>query len=72
MKIGERGQVTIPRKLREQYGFHPNTEVEFRPGLDGALEIRRKPAAVREGLHSMYGSARLPAGTDELMRLLRG
>lgn len=30
MKIGERGQVTIPKVLREQFGLGPNTEVEFR------------------------------------------
>jgi AbrB family looped-hinge helix DNA binding protein len=29
MKIGERGQITIPKKLREKYGFFPNIEVEF-------------------------------------------
>jgi AbrB family looped-hinge helix DNA binding protein len=30
MKIGERGQVTIPKEIREQFGLGPETEVEFR------------------------------------------
>lgn len=30
MKIGKRGQVTIPKKLRERFGLGPETEVEFR------------------------------------------
>ena len=29
MKIGERGQVTIPKDIREQFGLGPDTEVEF-------------------------------------------
>jgi len=29
MKIGERGQITIPKNLREKYGFVPNIEIEF-------------------------------------------
>ncbi len=27
--MGERGQVTIPKKLREHFGLTPATEVEF-------------------------------------------
>ena len=30
MRIGERGQVTIPKHIREQFGLGPETEVEFR------------------------------------------
>ena len=30
MKIGERGQVTIPKDLRERFGLGPETEVQFR------------------------------------------
>jgi AbrB family looped-hinge helix DNA binding protein len=29
MKIGERGQVTIPKEIRDEYGLGPKTEVEF-------------------------------------------
>jgi AbrB family looped-hinge helix DNA binding protein len=29
MRIGERGQVTIPKKLREKYGLEPHDEVAF-------------------------------------------
>lgn len=30
MKIGERGQVTIPKAIRERFGLSPETEVDFR------------------------------------------
>jgi AbrB family looped-hinge helix DNA binding protein len=29
MKVGERGQVTIPKEIRDQFGLGPETEVEF-------------------------------------------
>jgi len=29
MKIGERGQVTIPKDIRDQFALGPETEVEF-------------------------------------------
>lgn len=37
MKIGERGQVTIPKNIREQFGLGPETEVEFRV-VGGAID----------------------------------
>jgi AbrB family looped-hinge helix DNA binding protein len=42
MKIGERGQVTIPRDIRERFGLGPKTEVEFRV-VQGSIVLRRKP-----------------------------
>ena len=29
MKIGERGQVTIPKKYRNRFGLSPATDIEF-------------------------------------------
>jgi AbrB family looped-hinge helix DNA binding protein len=29
MKVGKRGQVTIPKEIRERCGLGPDTEVEF-------------------------------------------
>jgi AbrB family looped-hinge helix DNA binding protein len=42
MKIGERGQVTIPKDLREQFGLKPETEVEFQV-VDNSIVLRKKP-----------------------------
>ena len=68
MKVGERGQVTIPQALREEFGFLPETEVAF-VVQDGALLL------VKEGqqneLTKLYGRKRFERSTDELMKLLR-
>ncbi|HEX5482066.1 MAG TPA: AbrB/MazE/SpoVT family DNA-binding domain-containing protein [Terriglobia bacterium] len=42
MKVGERGQVTIPKELRERFGLRQDTEVEF-SAIKGAIVLRKKP-----------------------------
>jgi AbrB family looped-hinge helix DNA binding protein len=42
MKIGERGQVTIPKEIRDQFGLLPETEVEFR--VTGGSIVLKKAA----------------------------
>lgn len=40
MKIGERGQVTIPKDIREQFGLSPETEIEFRV-IGGSIILKK-------------------------------
>ena len=42
MKIGERGQVTIPKNLRERFGLKPETEVEFQV-VNNSILLLKKP-----------------------------
>jgi len=42
MKIGERGQVTIPKEFREKFGLKPMAEVEFEED-GGQLVIKKVP-----------------------------
>ena len=81
MRVGERGQVTIPKKIRDKAGIVPGTEVEF--GVDGdvvmlrrAVQKRGKPGPTRgeKIVASLRGTktANLDLSTDEIMRLLRG
>lgn len=75
MKIGERGQVTIPRTLREKLGFLPATEIEF--AVEGGQLILRKAAP-----SSPSGSARIrkwigclkgePGDVDQFIEHIRG
>ena len=49
MKIGDRGQVTIPKAIRDRFGLHANTEVEF--SLEaGAIVLKkaRRNLAIRK------------------------
>lgn len=37
VRISQRGQITIPKKLRDRFGMHPDVEVEVVPTEDGLL-----------------------------------
>lgn len=44
MRISERGQITIPKHLRERFGMHHNVEVEITPTGRGLLVQKRASA----------------------------
>jgi AbrB family looped-hinge helix DNA binding protein len=76
MKITSKGQVTIPKELRESLGMLPGTEVEF---VEDGAEIRvRKVQGGRtrgdeivEHLQNASGGD-IPLSTEEIMRMTRG
>jgi AbrB family looped-hinge helix DNA binding protein len=70
MKIGERGQITIPKEIREKYGLLPNIEVEFVPEESGVLV--RKRARHSSPVEQVYGILKKNTKTDDLIEALRG
>ncbi len=40
MKVGERGQVTIPKEIRERFGLRPNSNVEFQV-VGGSIVLKK-------------------------------
>ena len=70
VRIGERGQVTIPLELRQRYGLLANTEVRFVPDGNG-LRLVADPASRASQIDKLYGRKQFGRGTDELMSLLR-
>lgn len=75
MRLTSKGQVTIPRLLRERYGLLPDTEVSFEPAAGGVL-IRvaqsERVERVREAIAKTRGSASKGLTTEAVMRLTRG
>ena len=47
MRIGERGQVTIPKTIREKYGFLPQIEVDFVQEKTGVLIQKKRVMSTR-------------------------
>jgi AbrB family looped-hinge helix DNA binding protein len=41
-RIGERGQVTIPKEIRDQFGLGPEREVKFRV-VGGNIVLKKAP-----------------------------
>jgi AbrB family looped-hinge helix DNA binding protein len=52
MKVGERGQVTIPKDIREKFGIRPNAEVEFKV-VNGSIVLKK--AAKKIGIAKWRG-----------------
>jgi len=42
MKVGERGQVTIPKEIRERFGIQPNSDVEFQI-VGNSIVLKKAP-----------------------------
>jgi AbrB family looped-hinge helix DNA binding protein len=77
MRVGAKGQLTIPKKLREEVGLLPHTEVEFILEVDGVRIIRAgsrrgstRGTRVIAGLRASRGEVTM--STDEIMALTRG
>jgi AbrB family looped-hinge helix DNA binding protein len=80
MRITQKGQVTIPKRVREQAGLSAGSEVEF--GVEGDVIVlkkvvpRQKPGMSRgeKIVADLRGTATANRGlsTDEIMKLLRG
>ncbi len=72
-----KGQVTIPKKVRDYLGIVPGSGVEFEVDSSGAVVLRNagRPAKrARSGSRfaALRGTRKTGMGTDEIMNLLRG
>ena len=70
MKIGERGQITIPKKLREKYGLLPNIEIEFVAETVGIRIQKKSPLA--SPFREVYGILKKGQKTDKYIEEVRG
>ena len=68
--VGERGQVTIPKPLRERLGIKAGQRLDFQEE-DGRL-IATKGTSDHEPAASVFGILRLPDTVDTLMDEMRG
>jgi antitoxin PrlF len=66
--VAERGQVTIPKPLRDKLGIRPGTELEF-AAKNGTLVARK---AETDPVSRVYGCLGRQGNTDEFVRVLRG
>lgn len=70
MRISERGQITIPKRLRERFGMHHNVEVAITPVKDGLL-IQKKTTA-QHPVDRLYGILGDNRSTDDYLEEIRG
>ena len=76
MRISERGQITIPKPLRDRFGMNHNVEVEITPTAGGLL-IRKRATAEHpvdrvSGILDGVERPGIPSDVDEYIEEIRG
>lgn len=74
VKVTRKGQVTIPKPVRDRLGINPGSKVDFEIAEDGRAFMRKIAArAVRPSrFERMRGTATSSLTTEEIMALTRG
>ncbi|MBS0465807.1 MAG: AbrB/MazE/SpoVT family DNA-binding domain-containing protein [Proteobacteria bacterium] len=71
-----KGQVTIPKQIRDALGLMPGTPIDFAVNRDGEVVLHKASAKTSKTSPDRFDAARgkadLPWRTQDLMALLRG
>jgi antitoxin PrlF len=72
-RVTRKGQVTIPKRVRDHLGIEPGSVVEFELGADGRIVLVKAGATPEPSRFERFrGIATTDLTTDELMAMLRG
>jgi AbrB family looped-hinge helix DNA binding protein len=67
--VSEKGQVTIPKRLRDRLGIRPGQVLDFEEERGRLVATK---AGAEDAVGNVYGILRLGRPTDELIEELRG
>jgi antitoxin PrlF len=74
--VTSKGQVTIPKRIRDALGIKPGSEVRFGMEEDGRAflqpEGRPRKSDMAKRIEKVRGTLKTDMTTDEIMKLLRG
>lgn len=74
-RLTSKGQVTIPKQIRDTLELVPGSAVDFAVNQDGEVVIHKagaRPGRKLDRFEAVRGKADVKWRTDELMTLLRG
>jgi antitoxin PrlF len=68
--VSQKGQVTIPKAIRDRFGLHDGSVIEFRMEAGKLIVVKLAP---RDPLDKWRGRGRLPNGksVDEYLKIAR-
>ena len=70
--VTSKGQVTIPKTIRDRLGIQPGNAVDFRMDPDGRIVLRKVESSTANPFEKWRGSAGPGLSTDEIMAMTRG
>jgi AbrB family looped-hinge helix DNA binding protein len=71
--VTTKGQVTIPKPVRDRLGIKPGSTVDFELAPDGSVVLVKRGAGRRRSrFEALRGRAGKGLTTDEIMALTRG
>ena len=71
-KMTRKGQVTIPKRLRDHFNLKPGSEIEFVSNGQGEVVVRTKEKPNPSRFDEFLGTVDLGMTTDEFMKMIRG
>ncbi|MBN2109269.1 MAG: AbrB/MazE/SpoVT family DNA-binding domain-containing protein [Deltaproteobacteria bacterium] len=74
MRVTVKGQVTIPRHVREMLGIVPNSEIDFKEENNRVYLLKKTVGVTKQEnrFRRFRGAATVKMTTDEIMALTRG
>jgi AbrB family looped-hinge helix DNA binding protein len=74
MRVSGKGQVTIPKRLRDALGIGAGSEVRFEQADDTIVihKVRDEPTLGDRLVERLRGRGDVVMSTDEIMSLVRG
>lgn len=75
-QVTTKGQVTIPKRVREHLGIKPGSGVEFEVDARGEVVLRKAGRSAKKPRRSRFaavrGTATAGMSTEEILALTRG
>jgi len=71
-KLTKKGQITLPKRMRDHLGLKPGSEVEFTINNRAEIVLISKEKRPKSPFEELRGSLNLGMTTDEFMRFIRG
>jgi AbrB family looped-hinge helix DNA binding protein len=72
-RVTSKGQVTIPKPVRDHLGIVPGSQVAFRRAADGSIVIEKADGTQQPSRFAkLVGIAGPGPSTDEIMAMTRG
>lgn len=69
MKVSERGQVTIPKKIRDKFGLDFNVEIEI---IEANGEVKLRKKSKEHPVDKVTGILKSPMDADKFLDEIRG